>query len=629
MSAPPTNNSTFVCDCAERMRSACRGEEFFKQSGEKRYCVLHYPGEEKAEQFSTALDRRLKAKKLDFSGVWFPEVTFSGQTLNKASFKEATFSSLANFSQTIFNEYVDFRQAVFGERADFRSAIVADGRFQYAEFVIADFTEAHFKIANFLESVFQQANFVDAHFDGDAFFNPIRVSESTNFRNATFMGKAYFGKAVLKAAYFGEAKFANVVDFGEAQFSNSNFEKARFGDRANFGGAQFSDDVGFKGTVFKDADFKKAHFIGNAHFDDAEFLDEARFEETILTEDVVFDRAEFGKQAYFYRTKFIPKVSHVNQTGASLEPILGENPRTVSFDSARFKDTLVFEGCELINTRLHLDSATAEEPARITFSSINLRPIWLSRFDSRSVQFIKVRWRDLRRRKVISAELKTLQQENVDTPYESLEVVCRQLAVNAEENNRYEEAARFRFIANEARRRESWYNLRSEPNKLDSWIHFNPLLWFYGGVSGYGERPWQAAGVLLVACVLFAAVFYFGQGTGQWWQSPKNSPPIASPSPQKTESKDQSLEKLDSKADSREENDSKTQSAENGNDKSKPPMLHDFREALLYSANVIALQKPEPLPANKRAKVLVLMETLFGPLQLALLALAIRRRFMR
>jgi hypothetical protein len=58
----------------------------------------------------------------------------------------------------------------------------------------------------------------------------------------------------------------------------------------------------------------------------------------------------------------------------------------------------------------------------------------------------------------------------------------------------------------------------------------------------------------------------------------------------------------------------------------KPLTLSD---ALLYSGAVMALQKPEPVPANKRAKLLVLLETVLGPLQAALLALAIRRKFMR
>lgn len=54
-----------------------------------------------------------------------------------------------------------------------------------------------------------------------------------------------------------------------------------------------------------------------------------------------------------------------------------------------------------------------------------------------------------------------------------------------------------------------------------------------------------------------------------------------------------------------------------------------FSEAMIYSAGVMALQKPEPLHSNKRAKGLGRLETVLGPLQAALLALAIRRKFMR
>src|SRR5205085_6816448 len=50
---------------------------------------------------------------------------------------------------------------------------------------------------------------------------------------------------------------------------------------------------------------------------------------------------------------------------------------------------------------------------------------------------------------------------------------------------------------------------------------------------------------------------------------------------------------------------------------------------LLYSAGVMTLQKPEPRPATNAAQSLVMLETILGPVQAALLALAIRRKFMR
>lgn len=55
----------------------------------------------------------------------------------------------------------------------------------------------------------------------------------------------------------------------------------------------------------------------------------------------------------------------------------------------------------------------------------------------------------------------------------------------------------------------------------------------------------------------------------------------------------------------------------------------EFSRALTYSLAVISLQKPEPKPLTGTAQTLVLLETILGPVQAALLALAIRRKFMR
>jgi hypothetical protein len=54
-----------------------------------------------------------------------------------------------------------------------------------------------------------------------------------------------------------------------------------------------------------------------------------------------------------------------------------------------------------------------------------------------------------------------------------------------------------------------------------------------------------------------------------------------------------------------------------------------FSRALIYSAAVMTFQKPEPRAATTAAQTVVLLETILGPVQAALLALAIRRKFMR
>jgi hypothetical protein len=86
-----------------------------------------------------------------------------------------------------------------------------------------------------------------------------------------------------------------------------------------------------------------------------------------------------------------------------------------------------------------------------------------------------------------------------DCPLRLLAIACRNLAVNAEENHRYEEASRFRYMAMEARRRENWRGF--VPWKLS---------WWYWLASGYGERVLKAFLVLLgiwfVAGLLYSRV---------------------------------------------------------------------------------------------------------------------------
>jgi len=176
----------------------------------------------------------------------------------------------------------------------------------------------------------------------------------------------------------------------------------------------------------------------------------------------------------------------------------------------------------------------------------------------------------------------------VSSPHRLLAIAYRHLAVNAEENHRYQDASIFRYKAMDAARREKWRAAA-----------FWRLSWWYWLASGYGERVWQAALVLVILWLMFASVFFIGQRGGQWWR--RTQTPLQETSPATT-----------SKASTDE-----------------IPRLTGFRDSLVYSAGVMTLQKPEPLPANKRARTLVLLETILGPVQAALLALAIRRKFMR
>ena len=118
------------------------------------------------------------------------------------------------------------------------------------------------------------------------------------------------------------------------------------------------------------------------------------------------------------------------------------------------------------------------------------------------------------------------------------------------------------------------------------------LRWWYWLASGYGERALRA--LVMIACIwLLFAAFYTRVGFAKPAQA------ITTDSPPAPATIDEVGEPL------------------------------RWSRALTYSAEALILQKPDPRPVTLAAQSLVIVETILGPVQAALLALAIRRKFMR
>src|SRR5262245_38165921 len=168
-----------------------------------------------------------------------------------------------------------------------------------------------------------------------------------------------------------------------------------------------------------------------------------------------------------------------------------------------------------------------------------------------------------------------------------LAIACRQLAVNAEENHRYPEASRLRYSSFDVRRIERYYGF--VPWRLD---------WWYWLASGYGESVSRAFIVFLV----LIGSFTIGYKYSDFDPSSKT----ASTKPAQADTNPPSITQAPSQ-----------------------PRRLGWRESALYSLNVSILQKPDPKPLGLGGITLVTLETMLGPAQAALLALAVRRRFMR
>lgn len=531
MSASPTSEPEpdFVCACKERMRSACAGEPFYQEHEGKRYCVLHCPSKEKSADFGKALQRKLENKDFDFQGAWFPDAS---------SFSEFDFSADANFEGATFSAHADFGYATFSAHANF----------SYATFE----AEANFDSVTFSA----EAYFYSATFYARAFFRYATFSAEANFRDATFSAEADFYNTTFKAeAVFSDATFSWAAHFVGAAFkAESDFSGATFRSWAHITSATFGAEANFKGATFSaEADFGYATFSAEADFSSA----------TFGAEEAHFRYVTFSAGADFSAATFAAVVDFRYATFANIVRIAGDEKHQVFTDASR----------------LDLQFARIEKPDRVSFHTLSLRPHWFVNIDARKFAFTNVNWGGLS----INEEISRLEQNDISSPHPLLAIACGNLAVNAEENQRYEEASTFRYMAMEARRLESWHG-------------FAPwrLSWWYWFASGYGERILRALVVFIGIWLLFAVLY---------------REPQLRCGP----------------------NDNQSTLTCIGWEKKDPNSrrFETFSSSLMYTLEVMTLQKPDPHPESTLAHLLVALCSILGPLQAALLALAIRRKFMR
>ena len=450
-----------------------------------------------------------------------------------------------NFQGVRFSDEVSFSNVTFAFRANFRSATFSE--------------KADFSGATFIE----EADFGGATFGAVANFSAAIFRVATYFRSSAFIGTGNFRSTVFKGpAYFGSASFSAGVHFTGATFNAvASFKSVTFGARATFFGVVFSAETNFKSASFSaETNFRSTKFSANASFKGVDFSSKTHFN------GASFQNASFRYSAFLAPVDF----GHTIFSGM------------LDLKDATFREDVKFAGDRKrrgfsSGSSLDLQFATIQRPGQVLFHTLTLRPHWFINTDASKFDFANVNW-DW---EGIDREVQSLEERGISAPYSVLAVDCRNLAVNAEENHRYEEASRFRYVAMDARRRETWHGFA-----------FWKLSWWYWLASGYGERVLQAFLVLL-GIWLVAGLLYTQVGFARW------EPKLAS----------------------------ETDVVAAKRDDVGTPLK--FSRALTYSAGVMTLQKPEPRPATTAAQTVVLFETILGPVQAALLALAIRRKFMR
>ena len=377
--------------------------------------------------------------------------------------------------------------------------------------------------------------------------------------------------------------FPDELDFRDFEFSEAAyFSSAIFNEAAYFSGATFNKAADFGNVTFtKVAVFNYATFNKAVFFNYATFTQAADFIGTIINETALFIDTAFNEAAYFSGATFNKVVSFNSATFSQEVRFIDSAFNEVAyFSDAIFKDYLSFAGSNEINafsdsSSLDLQFARIEKPDRVSFHTLKLRPHWFINVDAREFEFTNVEW--MPEGFDIKKELEAMERKKIQSPHRMLSIACRHLAVNAEESHRYEEASKFRYMSMDTRRRE--------PERR---FAFLSLHWWYWLASGYGERIGRASLMLLAIWLLFG-LFYTQVGFTRSRPSVEGADPVI--------------------------------------DIIGEPV--SIRRSFTYSLGVMSLQKPDPKPLTDTAHALVTLETILGPVQAALLALAIRRKFMR
>ncbi len=407
----------------------------------------------------------------------------------------------------------------------------------FPEKVVFEGNETEFITREWL--TFEQANFQCATFSNEVSFYKIKF-EKAKFKEATFNKNAYFiiPHHELYPCSFDSVDFSDAIFHGEAYFSAATFDNG-----ARFQNVRFDGKADFQNTKFQgNIDFSKGVFGGETNFNNAIFVGKVNFNSTI-----------FGGQLSFIESFF---------------------DEEITFRKAQVKDYVKFKqyGMFGADASLSFDSLRIEKPERLSLHSVNLRPHWFINTDPRKFEFIDVRWDD-----DLAKERSASKSDRL------LSIAYRQLAMNAEENNRYGEAAQFRYNSMDLRRLEKW-------NGRAFWT----LDFWYWALSGYGERVGRATVALLLILFLSCVPYWFTgfASSKDTTQSKKGSPIQVMLAPEQNKAK-------------------------------------QILATLVYSLETASLQKPEPRPVTTMARLFVGLETILAPLQAALLALAIRRKYMR
>lgn len=376
---------------------------------------------------------------------------------------------------------------------------------------------------------------------------------------------------------FKEATFSEEVDLDFATFCS---------EVAFFDGTKFINNSSFKRSIFGGmAYFLRAKFYGETSFWGADFDENAQFGMSTFGSNVSFERTTFGKEAIFISTTFSKEAYFFSTTFA----------RATHFTGSNFKGPVIFQGLgelrlpvirngmelrlEVVDENFVFEGevdfrrVTLDDPDKVRFQHVDLSKVRFLETRLDRVRLIDVKWAEREERKAIYDE-EFAEEEG----YELVAQLYRQLKKNYEEERDYPGAGDFHYGEMEMmlkQQHQEWEKETKKSQKCKNWF-----TWFltssYKFLSGYGEKAERAI-VITLAILLAGVPFYF-------------------------------FDKL-------------TAATLEG-------IWSAFWDALISSMGYMTFRLTK-VPTSWWAKPVLAVQAVLGPIQLALLALALRRKFRR
>jgi uncharacterized protein YjbI with pentapeptide repeats len=434
-----------------------------------------------------------------------------------------------------------------------------------------DFTRFVFPVADFSKSEFR----LPAYFEDATFCR-------ADFRKATFARAAHFFMATFtRFTTFAGARFTQEADFHHATFTRgAEFSWARFARAADFWGVTFSSLADFPHVTFaQDADFHDANFGAVAYFTGAIFTNAAYFSST-----------SFSQEADFYGATFV---------------------EVADFRGAAFNGIADFRRARL------------QEPRRVMFQEVNkkARVGLRARFVKcriEAVDFTDVRWRHYEGRIALQDEWDVRFDPQMHQESRLVAVAYRQLRTNFDRTWEYGLAEDCLIAAWEMERMDTrsfligtWGTARkfyeSHPRARRVAAAFT-VLSLYKLLSKYGSSYARALGVLGLMFVFLVLSFPL-----VGLRKADDSIPLTANAPLVCP----------------DEAPISWCQAWTHDDRA-PELWRTFKSGMLVVAEVAKFQgKPTLEPATTWGRGLAILELILIPGQLALLLLALRRRFRR